>query len=225
MSPPHHVAVIAATTAPEWIAAIGGSLSLLLAFRILLRDRARAIASQAEHIACWRREEKLHYTPEDATDDDDERIVVPHDEVHVHNASNRPITNVGHRHRRMSKPEVRRAFPAWELEHFAFPPVYDVSSNLGVGLIRPESPAFPGAIMPGETAVWDADDPEANSQYQRRWVYFRDANGVGWLRDLSDGRLLKAGSLRARYRLRRGWLWQTFRVQGARESFHWWENA
>jgi len=50
--------------------------------------------------------------------------------------------------------------------------------------------------MPGETALEDHAEPDAGSQYQRRWVSFRDANGIGWLRDLDDGRLMREGACR-----------------------------
>ena len=78
--------------------------------------------------------------------------------------------------------------------------------------------------MPGETALEDYADPEAGSQYQRRWACFRDANGVGWLRDLADGRLMRDGSLRTRLRLRSGSLWQSLFVRDVRNIFRWWEN-
>jgi hypothetical protein len=216
--------VLAATTVPQWIAAIGGSLSLLIAFRILLRDRYRAVASQAEQIACWRREQMLSYTPDDAVDEYDEEAVLLHDEVHVHNTSERPITNVGYHCRPMSRPEVRRTFSEAELQRFKASPAYGALTNVGVGLLEPESPTVPGALMPGESAVHDFADPDRGEQFQRRWVHFRDSNGVGWLRDLADGQLLRTGSPRARYRLRRGWVRHTLRGRG-RDTFHWWEHA
>lgn len=210
---------------PAWIAAIGGSLSLFLAFRILLRDRARAIAEQASQVACWRRVQFLNYTPEDAEDDDDEETVVLHDEVHVHNSSDRPITDVGHKHRRMSRRDVHRTLDKWDIERFKVKPVYDVSTELGVGLLQPDDPSYPGAIMPGESAVQEFADAEKGSQYQHRWVHFRDSNGVRWVRDLADGDLMRARGLRHRYRQRRGWLRQTLFVRTARDSFKWWEHA
>jgi hypothetical protein len=223
--------VVAAATTPEWIAAIGGSLSLILAFRILLRDRARAVAEQASQIACWRFEQTLTYTPDDVDPDEVEEWSLEHDvivalvdEVHVHNASSRPITDVRLRYRPMSKREVRRAFDTWDLEHFKVKPRPSHEYGLGGGLLMPEVPTYKGALMPGETALEDYADPEAGSQYQRRWACFRDANGVGWLRDLADGRLMRDGSLRTRLRLRSGSLWQSLFVRDVRNIFRWWEN-
>jgi hypothetical protein len=226
--------MLAATSnIPAWIAAIGGSVSLLLAFRILLRDRARALAEQASQVACWRRIQFLSYTPLDAEDDDDMETVAIHDEVHVHNSSDRPITDVRHRHRRMSKRKVRRTFDQRDLEEFKTQPVYDVSTNLGVGLLEPDTPQYRGAVMPGESAIQEFADPNMDestegdpaTQYQHRWVYFRDSNGIEWVRDLADGKLLRGGGPHHRYRLRRGWGWQTLFVRQAREAFRWWEHA
>ncbi len=224
--------MLAVATTPEWIAAIGGSLSLLLAFRILLRDRARAVAGQASQVACWRYEQTLTYTPEDVDLEEVELgslewdvIDALTDEVHVHNGSNRPITDVSHRHRRMSKREVRRNFDPWDLEHFRVKPRYDhPATGLGRGILMPEVPSYKGALMPGETALEDFADPDQGSQYLRRWVSFRDSNGVGWLRDLSDGRLMREGGLRARYRLRAGWIWRSLTDRDVRQSFGWWES-
>jgi hypothetical protein len=214
-----------AATIPAWIAAIGGSLSLLLAFRILLRDRARAIAEQASKVACWRRIQIYSYTPEDAEDDDREEMVLLHDEVHVHNSSDRPITDVGYKHRRMSRREVRCTYDKRDLGCFKVKPVYDLSTDLGVGLLVPVRPEYPGAIMPGESAVHDFADLDHAPQYQHRWVYFRDSNGLRWVRDLADGDLMRAGGLRHRYRQRRGCLRQTLFTRAARQSFEWWEQA
>jgi hypothetical protein len=139
--------------------------------------------------------------------------------------SDRPITDVGHKHRRMSPRDVRSTFDKWDLERFKVKPVYDVSHRTRLGPAATGRPPYPGAIMPGESAVQEFADAEKGSQYQHRWVHFRDSNGVRWVRDLADGDLMRAGGLRYRYRLRRGWLRQTLFVRAARESFKWWEYA
>lgn len=233
-----------ATTA-EWVtataacvAAVFGGGSLIIAFRILLRDRGRAIAAQAGQVACWRHwpaTTALTGPIADRQQDDSGTttltineehlgtVSVETDQVHVHNASDRPITDVGVRSRKMSKPELRKAFSKERLARFETP-YEDAADGFGNGTLKPSEPAYAGVLMPGETAVRDMVSRKPAAQYYRRWVTFRDVNGIGWLRDLSDGQLLKAGSLRATLRLRRGWWRQTWRGPG-RNTYHWWVDG
>ncbi len=164
------------------------------------------------------------YTPDDAEDEYDEEVVLLHDEVHVHNASDRPITNVGYLFRDMSWPEVNRAFSEAELQRFKISPDYTFTRR-GMGMLEPDHPEVHGALMPGERAVWDFADPDAGPQFQRRWVHFRDSNGVTWLRDISDGRLMTAGSLRVRYRLQRGRLRSGHRRRDRDPFTDWWRHS
>jgi len=222
------------TTTAQWIEAIGAAVaavfgggSLLIAFGILLRDRARAQAAQAAQIACWRHwppTTEIHGHGAESGSGTIGQTRVETDEVHLHNASDRPITDVGVRTRKMTKGELRKAFPPAVIARF---PIAREDADVGFsnGLLTPPSPAYAGVIMPGEVAMRDMTPltPDA-AQYCRRWATFRDVNGVSWLRDLSDGRLLKAGSLRATLRLRRG-MWSTTLVCGGREGYRWWTNG
>ena len=91
-----------ASSVPQWISAIGGSASLLLALGIIMRDRSRAQAAQASQVVCWRH---LHLQPQlEPT----LSWGVPTDELRLHNASDRPITEVAVMSRRVTDRELRR---------------------------------------------------------------------------------------------------------------------
>ena len=92
----------------------------------------------------------------------------------------------------------------------AFPVELSAARNsVGSTPLVPASPMLEHTIMPGEMATDQIEStPREPVQYYRRWIVFRDSNGVDWCRDLRDGRLLKRSSMRARFRFRRGlWRW------------------
>ena len=128
------------------------------------------------------------------------------DVVHLHNASDRPITDVAVLSRRMSRREFGRGRPKEYVRKF-IKAYKDKGFMFSTSELKPIKPAFEGAIMPGETAVRDlVQTEEEHPQAILRWVAFRDVNGLAWIRDLEDGRLCRANSVRARYRMRRGTL-------------------
>jgi len=89
------LAAIALGNIPQWVSAVGGSLSLVLALSILIRDRARARAAQAAVIACWELKNPAVAVELDGSGKvKNWRSYTEADTVFLHNASDRPNTDV-----------------------------------------------------------------------------------------------------------------------------------
>jgi hypothetical protein len=190
---------------------------LLLAVSILVHDRTRNQAAQAAQVACWRR---APLVPQLAASPS---WTVARDEIHLHNASDRPITEVVVLSRRVTKRELCARYNKKTRESFAVP-LEGARNSVGSSTLAPASPILDGTIMPGEVGVVGMHGAQKEPpQYYRRWVAFRDVNGLIWCRDLSDGRLMKKSGVRAQLRFRRGlWRWS---LGKGRSAYHNWLRA
>lgn len=199
-------------TIPQWISGVGGSASLLLALYILLRDRRKESAAQAALVACWCVTNRTYFFDDvgDAAHKATDRVVMISPgiglhqmDVHLHNASDRPIHRVDLLARTMTRREMLTKYSKAEIASFgtdivSLPKVWMESG------IAPENQRLPGAVMPGETGIANVLNRDAYPHLRRRWLIFDDASGRRWCRDLHDNRLMGADSIRARARVGKG---------------------
>jgi hypothetical protein len=191
-------------TVPAWISGIGGSASLLLAFYILIRDRAAARASQASLIACWEHKPPVIRAETRAGKIIDWEQVVEEDTVYLHNASDRPITMV----RLFTRSATRRELPELnsedKLDALRQKNAKRASANLRIGR---EQMTVPDTVMPGERLEESLLGKKRFPPIKippviaRRWISFKDATGQQWCRDLQYGDLFRTDSLIAARRL------------------------
>jgi hypothetical protein len=210
--------------APAWISSVGTSLSLLLAFFIILRDRARARAAQAAKIACWERRPITHHIHEGVA----ARLSVNSHDVWLNNASGLPVTDAAVLSRTLTKREARRRYSAQELAAFE-KQLEELNEFLADATLAVDGSEDVGVVMPNETAsisLLGHNEEQAAGPFVRAWVYFRDVSGMGWFRDLETGNLLRARRWSTRLRLAGGLLRASRQYKGPqRQAYrHWLRN-
>jgi hypothetical protein len=198
------------TSVPQWISSIGASISLILALYIILRDRRKNEREQASGIAAWQTLLITHHldrlTQEPSSAPAESRISVENLRVVVHNCSDMPVTHLGLFTRPMTPKELHANFTAAEMTAFGIS-----SRRIGLfeeGSLYSDNNESVATLLPGDKARNAEKSPITDGKYfqplnaHRRWVQFVDSTGITWFRDLSNGELLRAHSLRTRQVLR-----------------------
>jgi hypothetical protein len=188
---------------PAWISSIGGSISLVLAFYIILRDRKKDDRRQAVGISAWQYAPNTYHVITESTNPDEPLITVDEVRILVHNSSNMPVTNLTLLERTMTSKELRALFAGQMVqrgipEKLSF--MFHDGSLVGddgkiINILYPDAKAH-------QTETTASTRIPASIRYPlnayRRWVYFTDTAGTAWLRDVSTGKLLMANSMRTR---------------------------
>ncbi len=205
---------------PAWVQAIGSSLSVLLALYILLLDRREKQTSHAAEVSCWEEVQTVL--------DFSGKVREVKGLALVTNSSKWPITNLGLLQRTMRPSEVRRYVRGPyrnRARALARQPVHLSDS----GFTAAESGRIVTVLQPDETVTCalqfhgrDRQVDDDSLLAVRRWVFFVDCRGRAWYRDLNDGALLRANSLRAKRILRGGVGWCFPRRRSTRMAFRSW---
>ena len=193
----------------SWISSIGTSVSLILAFYIILRDRRTHERSHASSITAWQEVTRIFYAGTESSPS--VRIDIESVKIHMHNSSGMPVTNVTLISRTMVPRELRANFTSEQMNAYGIQVRMNLimedgslngSDNKSIRILLPGQEAH-RILRPRPSLL-----PSSPLIAYRRWISFTDSAGITWFRDLSGGQLFRVGTLGTRRQLR-GTIWPT----------------
>jgi hypothetical protein len=178
---------------PQWVSGILSSLSLLVAFYIILRERRKDESEQARKVLAWLRTEPV---------DSPLRIPIPvwdlggarYGElvtssvikIHIYNSSNAHVAAL----EAFVLPTSTSSFGDWVLRRFLNGGSKgDVDKQILSGAVGITGLDEEGFLAPGRSA--SLSYPAQVGRFDL-WLRFSDGNGRVWQRRVSDGKLVRA---------------------------------